>query len=259
MRSLLLLLLSGVALAQYDCNVCQNSPDGFRTLKNPTQVFVMENGKSWKCGQLQEMVRDIQPTSNKQEAYFCRDYQVMAEIYGCACNGPAVESLLNGPFKNVNPSCQLCAGGDFNYVPNYMLDTAIQIPGWGVVNCGGLYDAALNGNLLNAANCGDVTPYFSAGCCNFPDSNKIGFNSDKDSNNSNSSPAPPPSSTGTCAHKPCSNDSNCCAGYTCRSRSGTKVCSKQSTARDRISDRSSGASRTGGRNLRLRFDTKVVL
>ncbi|KAG7372225.1 hypothetical protein IV203_018368 [Nitzschia inconspicua] len=248
MRTFLVVLLFGsyYVHGQYDCNVCQNSPYGQRTLKSPSKIFVMENGQSWKCGQLQEFVQDVRPSASREEALFCRDYQVIAEIYGCSCNGPAVDSLLNGPFKDVNPPCQLCARGDFNYVPSYMVDEAIQIPGWGVVNCGGLFNAALTGNIFNSDNCAEVTPYFSAGCCSFPNSSKIGLN------NNNFGPAPSPSTTsvsGTCAHKACSSNEDCCSGYTCRASISGRVCSKQVFDRDRISS-GAGAVRGGHRQLR---------
>lgn len=179
-----LLFLSDVVRAQYACNVCQNSPYGSRTLKYPSQVFVMENGKSWQCGQLQEMVQDVQPSANAQEAQHCQTYQIIAEIHGCECNGPQVDSLLDGPFKDVNPSCQLCSGGDLSYVPAYLIDEAINVPNWGVVNCGGMFDAALTGNIFNEENCAEVTPYFREGCCKLPNVNQVGFNN-------GSSPPPP--------------------------------------------------------------------
>jgi hypothetical protein len=74
-EALLMLWAAVIVHAQYACNICQNSPTGSRTLTNPDQAFVMENGISWRCGDLQTMVQDVNPSANAQEARHCLDYQ----------------------------------------------------------------------------------------------------------------------------------------------------------------------------------------
>jgi hypothetical protein len=151
----------------------------------------MENGKTWTCQQLQDVVQDVRPSSSAQEARHCLDHQVIAELYGCKCNGPSVESLLNGPFKDKNPSCSLCAEGDFNYVPAFRIDSTVRIPNAGAQNCGGLFDAALNGNVLSKNQCAAWTAVFSEQCCSLPGADDIGYNSNPPP------PAPSPTPSGS--------------------------------------------------------------
>lgn len=161
-----------------------------------------------------------------------------------------MESLLDGPFKDLNPTCQLCYGGDFNYVPAYLLDEVVSIPNWGVVNCGGIFEAALTGNIFNQQNCAEVTPYFREVCCAFPDPGII------KSSNFNQLPWPsfPPSSTGgTCAHQACSSNTDCCHGFICRDRGGSLVCSKQDSDEERIANAYSGTGVGGGYRYLRRF------
>jgi hypothetical protein len=85
-EALLWLFAAGIVHAQYDCNVCQNSPYGSRTLTNPDHVFAMENGISWRCGDLQTMVQDVYPSANAQEARHCLDYQASGILNRFVCD-----------------------------------------------------------------------------------------------------------------------------------------------------------------------------
>ena len=214
-RSIFVLLLVVVAInhakSQYDCNVCQNHPRGQRWLTNPNHQFTMSNGKKWTCQELQDVVQDVRPSSNAQEARHCLDHQVIAELNGCQCNGPSVQSLLNGPFKDKNPSCSLCTKGDFSYVPAFRIDSTVRIPNAGTLNCGGLFSAALTGNVLNKNQCASWTPIFSRECCSLPTANDIGYNNDNGPSPTkrptprptphptpNPTPEPTPAPTGVC-------------------------------------------------------------
>jgi hypothetical protein len=55
------------------------------------------------------------------------------------------------------------------------------------MNCGGLYEAALNGNILPGSECSTIRQDFRPVCCSMPDSNQISFNS-----NNNNPPASSP-------------------------------------------------------------------
>ncbi|KAL3925663.1 MAG: hypothetical protein SGILL_000266, partial [Bacillariaceae sp.] len=137
----------------------------------------MENGVTWTCQDLQNAVQDVNPFAHADEARHCLDYQVIAELHGCVCNGPEVESLLNGKFKDLNPSCKLCSQGDFDFVPTFLIEDFVRLPDFGAVNCGGMFEAALDGNVLTVEMCDKITADFSAGCCSLPN-NDIVLNKD---------------------------------------------------------------------------------
>lgn len=58
----------------YLCNVCQNSDDGERYLYDRSESFINPStNERWTCGDLQDAVQDVDPTSNGApgEAYLC--------------------------------------------------------------------------------------------------------------------------------------------------------------------------------------------
>jgi hypothetical protein len=58
----------------YLCNVCQNSDDGERYIHDRSESFINPStNERWTCGELQDAVQDIDPTSNGAagEAYLC--------------------------------------------------------------------------------------------------------------------------------------------------------------------------------------------
>jgi hypothetical protein len=118
-------LVSTKVNAEYDCNVCQKSNQGERSLANPSAKFTLPNGITWSCGQLQTMVQDVYPSMSAFDAQHCRTYQIFAEMF-CECNGPEVASLINGPYKDLHPSCDLCSGGDFPFVPAFKTDETVK-------------------------------------------------------------------------------------------------------------------------------------
>lgn len=86
----------------------------------------------------------------------------------CTCKGPEVPSLLDGPYKDVNPSCDLCKGYSLSYVPTFRSQQTINTGGYGNQNCLGLYEAALNGNVLSSEACQDIHDVYED-CCSLPD------------------------------------------------------------------------------------------
>jgi hypothetical protein len=58
----------------YLCNVCQNSNYGERYLYDRSESFINPStNERWTCGELQDAVQDVDPTSNGAagEAYLC--------------------------------------------------------------------------------------------------------------------------------------------------------------------------------------------
>jgi hypothetical protein len=94
--------------------------------------------------------------------------------------GPDVPSLLDGPYKDVNPSCDLCRGYPLSYVPQFRSQNTIYTDGFGTQNCLGLYEAALNGNIFNSESCAEVHDIFE-GCCSLPNLPTEQFNQNMDS------------------------------------------------------------------------------
>jgi hypothetical protein len=82
--------------------------------------------------------------------------------------GPDVPSLLDGPYKDVNPSCDLCRGYSLSYVPQFRSEQTVDTEGFGTQNCMGLYEAALNGNIFSSEACEEVRDAFQD-CCSLPD------------------------------------------------------------------------------------------
>jgi hypothetical protein len=163
-------IIESVQAEYYLCNVCQNSDEGDRYLADPSQSFVNPGtGDTWTCGFLQEAMQDVDPTSSGAagEAYLCSVYQIYAEQY-CTCNGPDVPSLLDGKYKDINPSCNLCSGHSLNYVPYFREGQTVDTGIYGTHNCIGLYEAAMYGNLFDADSCESVAETFEA-CCSMPD------------------------------------------------------------------------------------------
>lgn len=169
--TLLLLLHSSVVTAEYYlCNVCQNSNDGYRYLADPDgESFVNPStGDTWTCGDLQDAVQDVNPTSSGAagEARLCYIYQIYAEQY-CTCAGPEVPSLFE-EYEDINAPCNLCEGYELNYVPNVNNETTVDTSMFGTQNCLGLYEAALEGDVLDEDSCDSVWSEFEA-CCSIPD------------------------------------------------------------------------------------------
>jgi hypothetical protein len=81
--------------------------------------------------------------------------------------GPDVPSLLDGPYKDVNPSCDLCRGYPLSYVPQFRSQHTVDTIGFGTQNCLGLYEAALNGNIFTSEACTEVHDKFED-CCSLP-------------------------------------------------------------------------------------------
>lgn len=154
----------------YLCNVCQNSDYGDRYLADPSESFVNPgSGSTWTCGDLQEHMQDVNPTSSGAagEAYLCSVYQIYAEKY-CTCNGPEVPSLLDGRYKDVNPSCNLCSGHSLSYVPYFRETQTVDTGDYGTQNCMGLYEAAMDGNIFDSDSCQRVSQTYGT-CCSMPD------------------------------------------------------------------------------------------
>jgi hypothetical protein len=163
-------ILEPVHAEYYLCNVCQNSDDGDRYLANPDQSFVNPaSGDTWTCGFLQEAVQDVDPTASGAagEAYLCSVYQIYAEQY-CTCSGPDVPSLLNGRYKDLNPSCNLCDGHTLNYVPYFREEQTVDTGKFGTHNCIGLFEAAMYGNIFDEDSCDEVAQTYGQ-CCSMPD------------------------------------------------------------------------------------------
>jgi uncharacterized membrane protein YgcG len=154
----------------YLCNVCQNSDQGLRYLADRSESFVNPSTQqTWTCGELQDAVQDVDPTSSGAagEARLCYIYQIYAEQY-CTCNGPEVPSLINGPYQDIHESCNLCEGYELNYVPDHYSDQTIYLSEFGTQNCFGLFEAALEGNVLDEDSCESVRAEFEE-CCTMPD------------------------------------------------------------------------------------------
>jgi hypothetical protein len=94
-------------------------------------------------------------------------YQIYAEMH-CTCMGPEVPSLLDGPYKDVNPSCDLCRGYSLSYVPTFRSEQTVNTAGYGKQNCLGLYEAALTGNVLSSEACQEIHDVYED-CCSLPD------------------------------------------------------------------------------------------
>jgi hypothetical protein len=71
---LLLFMANTVKGEYYLCNVCQNSDYGERYLYDRSESFINPSTNDrWTCGDLQDAVQDIDPTSSgaSGEAYLC--------------------------------------------------------------------------------------------------------------------------------------------------------------------------------------------
>lgn len=86
----------------------------------------------------------------------------------CTCVGPEVQSLVDGPYKDINPSCNLCQGYSMNYVPKFRSTLTVETEGFGNQNCLGLYEAALTGNVLSSEACQEIHDVYED-CCSLPD------------------------------------------------------------------------------------------
>ncbi|KAL3920422.1 MAG: hypothetical protein SGILL_003274, partial [Bacillariaceae sp.] len=154
----------------YLCNVCQNSNNGYRYLGDPDgESFVNPaSGDTWTCGMLQDAVQDVDPTTNGAagEARLCYIYQIYAEQH-CTCNGPEVPSLFE-EYEEINAPCNLCEGYELNYVPAINDETTVDTSMFGNQNCLGLYEAALEGDVLDDDMCDSVWADFEP-CCSLPE------------------------------------------------------------------------------------------
>lgn len=81
--------------------------------------------------------------------------------------GPDVPSLLDGPYQDVNPSCDLCSGYSMSYVPQFRSQQTVDTDEFGTQNCIGLYEAALNGNIFSNEACAEIHDVFED-CCSLP-------------------------------------------------------------------------------------------
>ncbi|KAG7373074.1 hypothetical protein IV203_033798 [Nitzschia inconspicua] len=191
--TLLSLMACAVTGEYYLCNVCQNSDHGERYLYDRSESFINPStNQRWTCGDLQDAVQDVDPTSSgaSGEAYLCAVYQVYAEMH-CTCMGPEVPSLLDGPYKDINPSCDLCRGYAMSYVPTFRSKQTVDAGTYGNQNCLGLYEAALTGNVLSSAACEEIHDVYED-CCSLPDLPGEHVESESNNNGGKSPSAAPP-------------------------------------------------------------------
>lgn len=233
-------LFVGGASAQ-SCNICRDSPDGTRSLADPSQSFVM-NGDTWTCGYLQETVQDVNPYSGAPgEARWCALAQTWAEPW-CTCNGPAIPATTD-LYKDPNPACDLCAGSfQFDSVPQVNAELTANTGVAGTMNCLGLYQAAAEG-VLSSNLCPTVIANAGATCCNVE-----GVEGGGGSTGGGTAPAP---ATATCAGATaqCSSSADCCDGLACTSKNigSGSYCSSART-RERQSIASAGIGGAAGRS-----------
>ena len=229
----------------YTCNICRNPPSGKREVINLGKTFTQSNGKTMTCGELQASVQDVLPEGGGPgEARLCATAQYLAWLH-CDCSGPSIPPPTDD-FKDSNPSCNLCAGRDFDFIPQPNRDKLSETGCCGRMNCSILYKGAAEG-VLTTNMCSTVQQNSGADCCNLetiPDP-----------------PAPtptPPVRDAKChlIHDPCTKDVGggpgylpCCPGLECRDRSiNGSISSRCSAVNKNVKVRLSDGDSVGGAN-----------
>lgn len=159
---------------------------------------------TWTCRFLQDQVQDIDPyeTGYGGEARFCSLAQMFAE-QSCDCAGPSIPSI-NSKVKDINPSCDLCKGMEFDYVPTVNAGLTANTGVAGNMNCLGLYKAMSKG-VLSSNLCPQVVANAGPVCCNL------------ESINIGGSPSPQQKPQ-RCAGptQVCKTNNDCCKGLVCK-------------------------------------------
>jgi hypothetical protein len=229
---------------EISCNICRDPPSGSRDLISLDKVFIQEaNGVTMTCGELQESVQDVQESGGAAgEARLCATAQYLAWYYECECSGPEIPPPTDN-YIDPNPACNLCAGRDFNFVPEPNLDKLTNTGCCGRQNCDILYFGAAEG-VLTPDLCSIIQQASGADCCNL----------DPITPQPTPPPPPPPTSPPTDTPKddrslceeqygPCDlyggTSKPCCDGLECRIRTinGDPICSAVSRRpKERLSD-----------------------
>jgi hypothetical protein len=239
------------------CNVCRDPSVGSRRLVSVDKVFTQEaNGVTMSCGELQASVQDVSPDGTAEEARLCATAQYLAWYYECECFGPDIPPPTDN-YIDPNPACDLCAGRDFNFVPEPNLDKLTDTGCCGRQNCDILYQGAAEG-VLTAELCSTIQKESGEDCCNLdpillPPTSPSTFPS---TSSPTSSPLVDKDNRNMCAeqYSACSLTDEaakpCCAGLECRIRTITSdpVCSAVSKRpKERLSD---SESNMGGSDRR---------
>lgn len=229
---------------EYSCNICRDPPSGKREVTNPSKSFTQEsNGVTMTCGELQASVQDLDPISGAPgEARLCVTAQYLAWLH-CDCMGPSIPPPTDN-YKDPNPACDLCAGRDFNFVPEPNFSKLTNTGCCGNMNCQVLYQGAAEG-VLSPSMCGTIQQKSGGDCCNLESIIRP--------------PTPPPiqeRDRDVCleVQASCNMDGRslpCCAGLECRNRSvyGDPICSTVSkNTKERIGGETPGGANRGTRN-----------
>ncbi|KAG7372226.1 hypothetical protein IV203_018369 [Nitzschia inconspicua] len=226
------------------CNICRDSLAGERKVVNSSKSFIQgSSGITTTCGELQASVRDLNPISGAPgEARLCVIAQYLAWLH-CDCSGPDIPPPTDN-YVDPNPACNLCAGRDFNFIPEPNLNKLSNTGCCGNMNCQILYQGAAEG-VLKPHLCTIVQQNSGSDCCNLEAIN-----------------TPPTSPTiqnrdrNICLgiQTSCSkvHGLRCCDGLECRDRSinGDSICSAVTkNSKTRLSD---GGDSLGGSDRRSR-------
>lgn len=139
------------------CNVCIDSPNGFRGLTNHGKTF-WNNGKKWTCGEVAASMRDVRVDSSAApgERQWCATVQQIV-VANCDCYGAELVDQVKDP----NPGCKLCLNGN---VPAKNYDKLVKTGVVGSMNCQGL-EYAMKQGVLTANTCSRVAQNSRATCC----------------------------------------------------------------------------------------------
>ena len=179
------------------CNICPDvdSSGSIRgssgSIPFPDRVVPNFGNGQQTCSYLQRTVEDVMFKGGPaEESRWCVNNQWLACEAGC-CGPPGQSNCFGGNIKDPNPSCDLCEGQEYAFVPAVNSEKTVRTSRFGTQNCKGMYLAASEG-IFTANMCPLLQGEAGKSCCSIETPNLPVLDQDLPQFNTDPVPSPTP-------------------------------------------------------------------